>query len=110
MLRRIVQATAYHGYIADGDEDQARAWLSNLEPPPAPEILALVTPKAAGDFGPGGVGVYRILAQGLLGDGYDPTAHDAYDVVRRNDKCKVLRGWTRERWEIAKAESLGERL
>ena len=110
MLRRIVQTTAYHGYIADCDEDQARAWLRELQPQPAPEVLALGTPEAAVDHGPGDVEVYRILARGLLGDGYDPTGHEAYDVVRRKDKNNVLRGWTRERWEAAKAEALGQRL
>ena len=110
MLRRIVQTTACHGYIADCDEDQARAWLRELEPQPAPEVLALVTPQAAVDVGPSDVEVYRILARGLLGDGHDPTGEEAYDVVKRKDKNNVLRGWTRERWETAKAEALGQRL
>ena len=107
MLRRIVQTTAYHGYIADCDEDQARAWLRELEPQPPPEVLALVTPQAAVDSGPDDILVYRILARGLLGDGYDPTGREAYDVVRRNDNGNVLRGWTRERWEAARTEALG---
>ena len=110
MLRRIVQTTAYHGYIADCDEDQAMAWLRELEPQPAPEVLALVTPQAAVNFAPGDVEVYRILARGLLGDGYDPTAQEAYDVVMRNDQSNVLRGWTRERWEAARTEALGQGL
>ena len=110
MLRRIVQTTAYRGYIADCDEDQARAWLHELEPQPVPEVLALVTPQAAVDCGPGDVEVYRILARGLLGDGYDPAGQEAFDVVRREDKNNVLRGWTRERWEAAKTEALGQRL
>ena len=110
MLRRIVQTTAYRGYIADCDEDLARAWLRQLEPQPAPEVLALVTPQAAVDCGPSDVEVYRILARGLLGDGYDPIGKEAYDVVRRKDKNNVLREWTRERWEAAKAEALGQRL
>ena len=110
MLRRIVQTTAYHGYIADCDEDQAQAWLRELEPQPAPEVLALVTPQAAVDCRPSDVEVYRTLARGLLGDGYNPTGQKAYDVVRRKDKNDVLRGWTRERWEAAKAEALGQRL
>ena len=67
MLRRIVETTAYHGYIADCDEDQARAWLRELEPQPAPEVLALMTPQAAVDSGPDDIQVYRILARGLLG-------------------------------------------
>ena len=110
MLRRIVQTTAYHGYIADCDEDQARAWLRELEPQPAPELLALVTPQAAVDFGPGDVEVYRVLARGLIGNGYDPTGPEAYDIVRRQDRNGVLRGWTRERWEAAKAEASEPRL
>ena len=110
MLRRIVQTTDYHGYIADCDEDQAQTWLREREPQPAPEVLTLVTPQAAVDFGPSDVEVYRILARGLLGDGYDPTDQEAYDVVRRKDKNNVLRGWTRERWEATKAEALGQRL
>ena len=110
MLRRIVETTAYHGYIADCDEDQARAWLRELEPQPAQEVLALVTPQAAVDVQPSDVRVYRILARGLLGDGYDPTGQEAYDVVRRNDNDNVLRGWTRERWEAARAEALAKRL
>ena len=110
MLRRIVQTAAYHGYIADCDEDQARAWLRELEPQPGPEVQALVTPQADVDCGPCDVGVYRILARGLLGDGYDPTGKEAYDVVRRNDRNNVLRGWTRERWEAAGAGALGQRL
>ena len=85
MLRRIVQTTAYHGYIADCDEDQARAWLREPEPQPASEVLALVMPQAAVDVGPGDVEVYRILARGLVGDGYDPTGQETYDVVRRKD-------------------------
>ena len=107
MLRRIVQTTAYHGYIAGCDEDQARAWLRELEPQPAPEVLALVTPPAVAGSGLRDVEVYRILARGLMGDGYDPTGQAAYDAVRRNDKSNVLRGWTRERWEAAKAEAIG---
>ena len=110
MLRRIVQNTAYRGYITHFDEEQARAWLRQLEPQPAPEFLALVTPQAAVDFGPGDVEVYRVLARGLIGDGYDPTDLKAYDVVRRQDRNNVLRGWTRERWEVAKAEALEQRL
>ena len=110
MLRRIVQTTAYHGYIADCDEEQARAWLRELEPQPAPKFLALVTPEAAFDFGSGDAEMYRILARGLIGDGYDPTGLEAYDVVRRQDRNNVLRGWTRERWEAAKAEALEQRL
>ena len=110
MLRRIVETTAYHGHIADCDDDQARAWLRELEPQPAPAVLALVTPQAAVKFAPGDVEVYRILAYGLLGDGYDPTAQEAYDVVRRNDQNNVLRGWTRERWEAARTEALGQGL
>ena len=110
MLRRIVETTACRSYIADCDEDQARAWLREMEPQPAPELLALLTPQAAVDFGPGDVEVYRILAHGLMGEGYDPTTPEAYDVVKRKDKNKVLRGWTRERWVAARAEALGQRL
>ena len=110
MFRRIVQTTAYHGYIADCDEDQGRAWLRELEPQPAPEVLALVTPQATVDFGLNDVEVYRILARGLMGDGYDPTRLEAYDVLTRKDKGNVLRGWTRERWNAAKAEALRQRL
>ena len=110
MLRHSVQTPAYHGYIADCDEDQARAWLRELEPQPTREVLALVTSQAAVDFGPGDVQVCRILARGILGDGYDPTNQEAYGVVRRMDKKNVLRGWTCERWEAAKAEALGQRL
>ena len=107
MLRRIVQTTAYHRYITNYDEDQARAWLCQLEPQPAPELLALVTtPRAAVDFGLGDVEVYRVLARGLIGDGCDPAGLEAYDVVRRQDKNSVLRGWTRERWQAAKAAAL----
>lgn len=69
-----------------------------------------MTPQAAVDFGPGDAEVYRILARGLVGDGYDPTGQEVYDVVRRKDKNNVLRGWTRERWEAAKAEALAQRL
>ena len=38
MLRRIVQTPAYHGYIADCDEDQARAWLA-LDRPRNPDTI-----------------------------------------------------------------------
>ena len=110
MLRRIVQTTAYHGYIADCDEDQGRAWVRELEPQPVPDVQALAVPRAAVDVGPADVEVYRILAHGLLRDGHDPTGQEAYDVVRRKDKNNVLRGWTRERWEAAKAETLRQRL
>ena len=109
MLRHIVQTPAYHGYIADCDEDQARLWLCELEPQPAQEVLAKVMPQAVVEFVPGDVQVYRILARGLMGDGYDPTSQEAYGVVRRKDKNTVLRGWTRERWEAAKAEALRQR-
>ena len=109
MLRRIVQTTAYHRYIADCDEDQARAWLRELEPQPAPQILALVTPQAAVAFGPGDVEVYRVLAHGLMVGGYDPTDLEAYDIVRRQDRNNVLRGWTCERWDAAIAEGLEQR-
>ena len=110
MLRRIVETTAYRRYIADCDEDQARAWLREMEPQSALDLLTLVTPQDTVDFGPADVEVYRILAHGLMGEGYDPTAPEAYDVVKRKDKNKVLRGWTRERWVVAKAEALGQRL
>ena len=110
MLRRIVETTAYHAYIADCDEDQARAWLRELEPQTALEILALVKPQAAVEFAPGDVEVYRVLARGLIGDGYDPNGLEAYDIVRREDRNDVLEGWTRERWEAAKAKALGQRL
>lgn len=81
-----------------------------MEPLTPPEVLALVTPQAAVDLWPADVEVYRILAHGLLGDGHDPTCPDAYDVVKQKDNRNVLRGWTRERWEAAKAEALGEHL
>ena len=110
MLRRIIETTAYHGHIAHCDEDLALSWLREQEPKPAPEVVAVLTPQAAFDFGPRDIEVYRILARGLMGEEYDPTAQDAYDVVRRKDKNKVLEGWTRERWEAAKAEALGQRL
>ena len=110
MLRRIVLTTAYHGYIADCDEDQGRAWLRELEPQPVPKVLALVTPQAPVDSGPTDSQVYRILALDLLRAGDDPNAQEAYEVVRRIDKRNVMRGWTRERWESAKAEALGQRL
>ena len=110
MLRRIVQTTAYHGYIADCDEDQARAWLRELEPQPAPEVLALVMPQAEVDFAPGDDEVYRILSHGFLREGYDPSGQEAFDVVRRIDKSNVLKGWTHERWKAAKAEALRQSL
>ena len=110
MLRSIIQTAAYHGYIADCDEDQARAWLRELEPQPAPEVLALVTPQAATDFGLADNEVYRILARGLMREGYDPGGQEAFDLVRRSDMSNRLRGWTRERWEAARAEALGKRL
>ena len=110
MLRRIVETTAYHRHIADCDDDQARAWLRELEPQPAQEVLELLMPKAAVDFRPSDVQVYRILARGLLGDGYDPAKREAYDVVRLNDYDNVLEEWSRERWEAARAEALGWRL
>ena len=110
MLRRIVETRTYHAHITDRDEDQAQTWLREMEPQPAPELLALVTPQAAVDFGPGDVEVYRILAHGLMGEGYDPTVPEAYDVVQRKDKNKVLRGWTRKRWVAARAEALVQRL
>ena len=71
---------------------------------------ALVTPQAAVDFGPADDEVYCILAHGLMREGYDPSGQEAYDVVRRSDKSNRLRGWTRERWEAAKAEALGQRI
>jgi len=110
MFRRIVETSAYRGYISDCDEDHARAWLRELQQQHSPEFLTLMTPQAAVDFGPSDVEVYRILAQGLMGEGYDPTAPEAYDVVKRKDMNKVLWGWTRERWESATAEALGQRL
>ena len=110
MFRRIVETTAHHGYITDCDEDQARAWLRELEPQPAPELLTLLSPQPAVDFVPEDVEVYLVLARGLIGDGYDPTGRQAYDVVRRQDWNNVLREWTRERWEAAKAEALKQRL
>ena len=110
MLRRIVQTSSYHSYIADCDEDQATAWLRELEPQPAPAVLALPTTPAAVDSGPADDEVYRILARGLMKEGYDPHGEDAYDVVRRSDKNNRLCGWTRERWEAAKAEELRQRL
>ena len=109
MLRRIVLTTAYHGYIANCDEDQGRAWLRELEPQPVPKVLALVTPQAPDESGPTDSQAYRMLALDLMRVGHDPNAQDAYDVVRQNDKRKVLRGWTPERWEAAKAEALGQR-
>lgn len=109
-LRRIVQTTAYHEYIADCDEDQARAWLRELEPQPARALLALVTPPAGVDSELNDVEVYRALARGLMAEGYDPSGQEAYNVVRRHARINILRGWTRERWEAAKAEELRQRL
>ena len=110
MLRRIAQTTAYHAYIAQCDEDQARAWLRELEPQPQPELLALVTPPTPVDSGPADVEVYRALALSLMREGYDPNGHGAYDIVRREIKSNQLRRWTRQRWEAAKAEALGQHL
>ena len=110
MVRRIVQTPAYHRYIADCDEDQARAWLNELEPQTPPVVRALVRLQAAVDIGPADVEVYHILARGLMREGCDPGGREAYDVVRRSDKNNRLKGWTYERWETAKAESLGQRL
>ena len=110
MLRRIVQNTVYHRYIADCDEDQARAWLRDLEPEPVPALLALVTSQAAVDSGPTDVEVYRTLARGLMTGGYDPTDQKAYHVLKQIDRSNVLKGWTPERWEAAKAEELRQRL
>ena len=107
MLRRIVEMNACHGFISQRDEDQARTWLRELEPQPAQEVLALVMPQPAPDSVPGDVEVYRILTHGLMRNGYDPSGEEAYDIVRRNDKMNVLRGWTSERWQAARAEALG---
>ena len=110
MLRRIVQTTAYHGYIADCDEDRARTWLRELEPQPAPKVMAPVAPQVPVDSRPNDVAVYRALALDLMAAGYDPNGQKAYNVVRREVKINILRGWTRERWEAAKAEELRQRL
>ena len=109
MLRRIVQIPAYHRYIADCDEDQARAWLRESELRPVPEAPAFVTPQSEVAW-PADGQVYRILAHDLMRSGHDPGGHEAYGIVRQADKRNVLRGWTRERWEAAKAESFGQRL
>ena len=110
MLRSIIQTAGYHGYIADSDEDQARTWIRELEPRPDPAVLALVTPQDTVDSGPNDVEVYRAMALDLMAEGYDPNGQDAYNIVRRKVKINILRGWTRERWEAAKAEELRQRL
>lgn len=53
--------------------------------------------------------VYRILALGLMRNGDDSAGQEAYNIVRRNDNVKVLRGWTSERWEAAKADAIVQR-
>ena len=108
MLRRIVQTTAYHGYITDCDEDKARAWLRELEPQPAPEVLALVTPRTPVDSEPADAQVYRNLALGLMRGGHNPNGQDAYHLVKQHDSGNFLSGWTRERWEAAKAVAMGQ--
>lgn len=110
MFRRIVETPAYHVYIADCDEDRARAWLREMEPQPQPAILALATPQAAVASGPSDVEVYRAIALDLMSQGHDPNGREAYDIVRREVKSNVLKGWTRDRWEAARAEALGQRL
>ena len=91
MLRRIVETSAYREYISDYDDEQARAWLREMEPRPAPELLALVAPRAAVSDSPSDVETYRILALGLMREGYDPTTKRLW-TVRRKDKNSV-EGW-----------------
>ena len=110
LLRRIIETPLYRQFITQSDEDQARAWLRELDPQPAPEVLALVTPQAAVDSGPNDVRVYRAMALGLIREGYDPNGQDAYDILRREVNINILRGWTRDRWEAAKAEESRQRL
>ena len=108
LLRRIMETPLYRHFITQRDEDQ-RVWLRELESQPAPEVLALVTPQATVDSGPNDVRVFRAMALGLIREGYDPNGQDAYNILRREVKNDILRGWTRERWEAAKAEESGQR-
>ena len=126
MLRRIVQTTAYHGYIANCDEDQARAWLSAEEAPDlgttdahrylryffetpachqplgqadddAPALFLLELPTV--EQAEDSI-IARYLTRRLQQAGF-PT-HDAFNLIMTtHEGRKKLSGWTQERWNEA---------
>lgn len=75
-------------------------------------LWTLVKRKQSGITGsrsvPDDVEVFRILVRGLLGGGYEPAGQEAYDVLWPKDMRNALSGWTRERWQAAKGEALGQ--
>ena len=66
LFRRLVETPAYHPFASAADEDRARAWLRELEPPVVPEVLALVRPSEP-EGGPDDGTVFRTLAYPLMG-------------------------------------------
>ena len=127
MFRRIVETAAYRGYIADCDDDQARAWLAEEQPPalnptdahdflhliaetPAyhrhlsqtdnKETLGSIIPKHSPTDQPEDAVMAVFHAHRLQEAGFP--IHDAFNLIMAtHEGRRNLAGWTQERWDRA---------
>ena len=108
LFRRLVETPAYRQFPSAGDEDAARAWLRELEPPAAPEVVALVAPPPdpAGPDEPDDARVFGILGLPLVKAGLDVRAAFEFAMADRRVRAR-LAGWTPERWESAARQYFG---
>ena len=129
MLRRIVQTTAYHRYITDCDEDQARAWMAEdrpLDPDTSTArnlVHRIMEAPIDGDVltqaESGEAGMSVIAEQGFESHVEDSVVasyltqkwrqagfsdYNAFSLIRTTHEGKrLLSGWDHDRWKRASA-------
>ena len=109
MLRRIVETAPYQTHIADCDEEQARAWLAE-DQPPDPDIAAAssllrritATPTCfTGERSDDSILASHLIRR-LQKEGF-PT-RDAFNLIMTTEVGRTnLAGWTQDRWNRATA-------
>lgn len=92
----IVRARRWE-FLTDGDEDQARALLTEPAPPAAPPRAAAPAP------GPSADARFVQLALSVLRQ--NSWRRDPFEAIHQEDPT-----WTRARWDAALAEVLGRRV
>lgn len=110
MLRRIIQTSSYHRYIADCDEDQARAWLAkdlstHLDAGASSSFLRQFTesPTRLLDEHSNDSILATHLTSRLREEGF-PT-RDAFKLIMTTELGRTkLAGWTQDRWNRAIAQ------
>ena len=83
--------------LTDGDEDQARAWLTGPPPRPTPPPAAAPAPALSDD-----ARFVRLTLAILRQEGW---SGDPFAAMQQHSPA-----WTRTRWDAALAEALGRRV